>query len=278
MDIDHELHLAYAISSDAHVETPGSLDDIRATSEELDVTCVPIPLDDRYYDRSDDELKQMDPEQYIDEDAPIVEVLRRMQRQPFLLIDLKHYGYEVKNGELRENLPNGGIGDLYTAAEAIEEHPEVEDRVVERESERYRIITTADLNRREVKSMLYMLVGELESKLAGRIRAEYDSEDLVSELSDDTVDYWKRTVDDGLEVHIVDRMYLKQMKQVFEGSETLIEASGFADEAEFDEQLSGLVELRNKVMHPTRTLVRDRDDIERLVDRVNRVEGALRKL
>lgn len=241
MDVDHDLYLAKTIASHAEVETLETYEEHLPRYESLGITYVPIPTADRYYDRSTDELHELTAEQYLDPTATITEALHRLQRHPFLLVDQS---------------TDESDGDDVS----------------------YQIITVADLNRREVKSMLYTLVAELESRLARRIRQVYDSADLLSEVSEDTVDYWESARDDGLEIHIVDRMYLNEMKQVFRNSDRLVAQSAFESGNQFHQQLRGLVDLRHKVMHPAQTLVRNQRDVERVAGRIDRIEEAVQKV
>ncbi|WP_089821243.1 hypothetical protein [Halogranum amylolyticum] len=97
-------------------------------------------------------------------------------------------------------------------------------------------------------------------------------------MSDDTVDYWESARDDGLEIHVVDRMYLNEMKQAYRNSDRLVAQSSFDSSNQFQQQLRGLVDLRHKVMHPAQTLVRNRQDVERLAGRVDRIEQAIQRV
>lgn len=250
MDVNHDLYLAKTIASHADTETMESYEEHLPRYESLGFTYVPIPSADAYFDRAAEELRDIVAEQYLDSETTIAEALHRLQRQPFLLFR---------------------PSDTPAHSEGRRPDDETEQRG-------YRIVTVADLNRREVKSMLYTLIAELESRLARRIRRTYDSADLLSEVGEDTVDYWESARDDGLEIHVVDRMYLSEMKQVFRNSDRLVAQSAFDSGNQFQQQLRGLVDLRHTVMHPAQTLVRDQQGVERLAGRVDRIEAAIQQV
>jgi hypothetical protein len=72
-------------------------------------------------------------------------------------------------------------------------------------------------------------------------------------------------------------MTLSEMMKIIGKSESMRAKFGFSSRNRFDSGLGGgVIKLRNKVMHPTRTLIQDDSDLLKLVERLERIEEALR--
>lgn len=72
-------------------------------------------------------------------------------------------------------------------------------------------------------------------------------------------------------------MHLTTLMKIVGKSEWLRQQFGFESRNQFDKQLGGLNDLRNHVMHPTKILVHNRDDLSKMVDRVHRATDALKE-
>lgn len=70
-------------------------------------------------------------------------------------------------------------------------------------------------------------------------------------------------------------MTLSEMMKVVGKSEALRENFGYSSRNQFKKNLGGLVPLRNKVMHASRTLVHNWSDLKQLLDRVLGAESAI---
>jgi hypothetical protein len=237
-------------------------------------TYIPIPLEMKYYDRTEDELKPLDENQFIDIETPLLEGLQKLQTYPFVLTrDTPSYGYEVKDGELRMV----GMVKGANVWEVAENHPEHRERMLDlEEGKRWGIITLADANKRAARAAIYSLYVELESKFATQISNHYpDSEALFEEVNEDGVERWREARDAELEVHISEYMYLYEMKDIINDTPELREAWGFDSKSQFEGHFGGPVKFRNSIMHPARTLVHDQDQFDKMIDRLQRVVEAL---
>jgi len=89
---------------------------------------------------------------------------------------------------------------------------------------------------------------------------------MIDDLSDSvfhprTIGGWYRDRRNDVELQIGEYMNLTEMKQVLsEGRPALYRSCGFEDESEISDLLD-IRDLRNKVMHVNRSLVRSRRDI-----------------
>jgi hypothetical protein len=95
---------------------------------------------------------------------------------------------------------------------------------------------------------------------------------LFSEVSPATIGRWKKAGLGGIQMHMVEYMTLSEMQKVIAKSEELRSQLGFRSRNQFDKQMSGIVDLRNRVMHANRTIIETRDDVEQLQDRILRIE------
>lgn len=58
----------------------------------------------------------------------------------------------------------------------------------------------------------------------------------------------------------------------------MLEECGFNSRNQLDKQLGKIQRLRDKVMHANSTLIRDKSDIQNLLDRVNMADRIVRNL
>lgn len=262
------------------IHSPASLETLDSYSDNLDFyaergfSYVPMPLDMAYYDRTAGELKQMDEDQFIDADTPLFEALETLLAYPFVLTrDVPSYGYRVEDGELQMVGMIKGVN----AWDIVDEYPEVRQQVLElEEGKRWGIITHADANRRASRAALYMLFVAIEQEFAAQINQQFpDSTQLLDEVGGKTAKRWKEDHDAELDVHISEYMHLYEMKELIEDIDELRIAWGFESKSQFDSHFGGPVSMRNKIMHPTRTLVHEKKDFEKLLDRVDRMKEAL---
>lgn len=288
MSINHQVHIAYEIASSADCETVDTYEDAINEYREKNYSYIPMPFDQQYYDVEKESLEEFTASQIIDEDQPIKDVITRLRSEPFLFSTGYGVGsplYEVTGNGLERHTswelsmdPDEG---MFGVEEFVDQHPEYIKEVLEWEQEagHFQIITYADLNKRGARGMLYHIVAELERLLAERVEWKYtDSTDLFRDTRASTIGRWQKAKLDGVEVHIAEYMTLAEMKNVIATSNALLEACGFSSRNQFEKQMSGLVDLRNKVMHANRTMVHSRDEVGQLVKRIERAETLVEHL
>ncbi len=230
---------AHPIGSPAHVETLDSYEDNISFYKENNYSFIPISNADKFYDIHEDELKDMDDHTVIDYDTTVRAVIDALVDLPFLLFKGYWGGSDDKPSD-----------DL--------------------------IITAADLNKRVAKEMMFSAIADLENIFANTIEQEYpDSEALFSELSPATIGRWTKAGMGDIQMHITEYMTLSEMQKVIAKEEELRSQLGFGSRNQFDNHMSGIIDLRNRVMHASRTIIETRDDVEQLQDRLERVEALL---
>ncbi|SMO90794.1 hypothetical protein [Halorubrum cibi] len=280
------------IASSAKTSTIDSYEDEVEEYQKKDYTYIPIPDSKKYYDLSRDELREIEQGQYLHPDTPMLEAFSRLQEYPFLLFDdfrdfRSEDGEYIPAGIKKFNLPDGSFRadeiannpDDFRERYDDETYIDAVDSLEEMASERYEILTLADANKRRARELFYRVLSEFEVQLAHLIEQEYpDSESLFNEAKPEAIGRWQKSKIDELVVHISEHMYLSTLLKIVGKSENLREKMGYSSRNQFDNDLGGLVKLRNRIMHPTQTLVHDTDDLKKEINRVNRTVEALDNL
>lgn len=288
MSINHQHHIATEISSDARCETINTYEDTIQSYEEQNYSYIPLPFDVKYYDVEHESLEDFRPGQIIDIDQPIIDVINRLQREPFLFTTAYGIGsplYEEADDGIEritswEQSINPEEG-MYGVEEFVEKHPDYKEDVLRREEEvgNFQIITYADLNKRGSRGMIYHIIAELEGQLAARIEKQRpESTGLFRDVRASTIGHWQKAKMDGVEVHIAEYMTLSEMKTLIATSSDLLDDCGFSSRNQFEKQMSGLVKLRNRVMHANRTMVHGWNEVETLAERIERAEELVQRL
>lgn len=304
MDITEQMHIAGEISSEAEVETMESYENRINYYISQNYTYIPIPEENKYYNTKEGWMKDIDKEQYISVECHLVDVLELLQELPFLLTNKEHNSFIFVNTEhnkyksiykldaidevfskedvkdriregdtdrlniFEEYLDADGI-KLKTIDEAIDNDINFGEYDFTPYSDRYSIITVSDINKRQMKDMLYRLFAELVSNLGEKIEDEYpDSNTILKHTRRDTIGRWKKEQIEGLNIHISEHLNLIDMMKIIEASDrNFVQKCGFDSKDDVD-VLSSINDVRNSVMHANRSLVYSRRDIEDILKAV----------
>lgn len=157
--------------------------------------------------------------------------------------------------------------------EFVERYPEYKEQVLESERDlRWSIVTISDANKRGVDQMIYAVISEFERQLSEEIANQYpDSSELAGHVRNNTLGRWKSDKEDGLDLHITEYMYLSTMIDITIQSEPILENLGYEAD-QFKNITEGVNQLRNKVMHPTKTLARTQNELQEALNCLSRVE------
>jgi hypothetical protein len=165
---------------------------------------------------------------------------------------------------VREEYPNNDlIEDFIHAIESAKDY-------------RYSIITLADVNKRRARELFFRVLSEFEVILSGLVEVEFpDSTTLFHDANAEAIGRWEKSKLDDLVVHISEHMYLTTLMKIVGKSESLRGQFGYESRNQFDNDLGGLIPLRNKVMHPTKTLVHNTEDLSKNIGRLHRAIDAV---
>lgn len=285
MDITRREYRAQDVASRADVETRESYQERIHYYENRNFSYIPMPADGEYYNVDEGLLETINESQYIEDDTHLLDVLEKMQRERFLLIDLEPNFYLVhEKGEPylknifddkpEKDLPSNT--NLYTPEELQDVHPDLASRETRDYGDRYMIITLADLNKRRIREILYVVFAELASSLSNKIEQEYpESEELLKHLRADTIGRWKKETLKGLNLHVSEHLNLVDMLQIIQASDDdFVEKCGFESKNDV-QSLSQINDIRNHVMHANRSLIYERNEIENVLTAVNEARRIL---
>lgn len=261
------------LAVEASVERLDTYEDNLQYYEERNYRYIPLPKDEKYYDRDKELVQELSDQQFINDDAPLRRVFERLQDHPFLLIDrassLTVYFVSEDDYTL---LPEEASDDaIELNADDIErEYPQIAEELNFVGENRYQIITLADLNRRLVGEELYPIIAELEDQLSQVIEEDVDeSVELYSQLPPRIIGRREKDKLEDIEVHIVEYLGLKELKSLLKGRPHLWDEFGFSSPNECEDILNSINKTRNRVMHANRTLIRNEEDLEKTLERVD---------
>jgi len=141
------------------------------------------------------------------------------------------------------------------------------------------IVTYADLNNRGVKLLFYPLLIELESLLSSLVRSKYDSDSLLKRFGNvirsESIGNWMKDRLKDVDAHLVEYLCFSELVEILGQDKELRDRLGFKSKSEVDKELRGLNELRNRVMHAPRSLIRSRDEVGRLNEWYHKLERIL---
>lgn len=287
LEFIHRSASARDIASVADFEVEETYEDHIDHYEDNEFSQIPLPYSEQYYDVENEELVDLDREHVVRGATGLMEVMKKLTEKDFLIFD--SFGKRLFDQPEEDSLPYryeaGKIeldGEFYGPRQVYENYEELKERLPEekydlllglaQERHRYFIITLPDVNKRPVRTLCYQLLMQLETRLADLIKEKYESEDLFGEVDHRTLGLWKQDEINDNKVHIAEHMGIGEIKKIVRKDGDMVDSLGFRSKTQFREQLSGVVKLRNKVMHPTRTLVHDTDHLDRQKDRLDRVE------
>lgn len=230
---------ASAISQEANTETKASYKERISEYRNINFTHIPLPEEGQFYHVKEDWIGPISGDQWIEPETHLLDVLELLQELPFL----------------------------------IYEEPD----------EKYWIINLADLNKRAMREMLYPVIAELESTIARRIEDHYSvSKDFINHMPDGviephTVGSWYRDLQSDVELHIAEYMNLTEMMKVLQnGQPSLCQSCGFESKGDITDMYA-IRDLRNKVMHVNRSLIRSRDDIQATLNATERAQELIQR-
>ncbi|MGQ3331218.1 hypothetical protein [Halorubrum sp. FL23] len=240
---------ASRIASQASIEESNTYADNISFYQEQNYSYIPIPTAGQFYHIDQNQLKEMASDQILPDDAHLVVVMAHLREYPFILLD-----------------DHGLLSDQSDLAESFGLDRSAQDR--------YDIVTVADLNKRRVKEMLYPAVATFEHTLADLVIQYYPDSDVPEDdVKEDAFDRWDRAKEGDMETHITEYMSLGDIVTVVRNTEALRTTCDFDSKTQYDNAIGGLVDLRNKVMHPRRILIPDPSHVQKTIERLGRINS-----
>lgn len=146
------------------------------------------------------------------------------------------------------------------------------------------LISVVNINRRQVKVWLFNLLSEVEMLLGSLLSKHFDDAEIEAITLKSSTDkkheeikkQLKSDRNKGLDLPIVEYLYFSDLVNVTISKELYKQLS--FTQTQFKRTLGSLIELRNTVTHPARSLVREAHSAHKLYKRVQRMEDVLNKL
>ena len=299
MVIASEQYRAPLIASEAEVERLDTYEDRIPNYENLNYTFIPIPASNQYYNTDEGWIQNINSEQYISPETHLLEVLERLQKEPFLLIDRNFNMFVIVDSSsgkplLIKTMPEHlrpitteqfkeeidfenydfeeNVVDIYTIDKFDQSDLRLnsnQQSLVTPYEDRFAIITLADVNSRRVKDMLYQQIADLVAELGKHIEAEYPEPDsILQHIQPHAIGRWKKDQLQGLNLHIAEHINLMDMMQIIQSSDkAFVEQCGFSSKQDV-QNLSSINDVRNAVMHANRSLIHDRKNISKILEAV----------
>lgn len=279
---------ARQIASEADYSTLQDYESEVSHYRERNYTYIPMPEDGQYYHVGKEELNEIVSEQYVDPETPMLAVFSKLEEYDFVLIDwfenlitgdTAAFVADRLDGADAAELANDILENPTEVREQYSETSLIEDFISAVESTRdarYSILTLADVNKRRSRELFFRVLSEFEVILSSIVEAEFpDSTTLFHDANAEAIGRWEKSKLDDLVVHISEHMYLTTLMKVVGKAESLRSQFGYESRNQFDNDLGSLIPLRNRVMHPTKTLVHNTEDLSKNVARLHRVIDAI---
>lgn len=142
------------------------------------------------------------------------------------------------------------------------------------------LITYADLNRRPVKLLFYLLISELEARLIEMIKHRFpqitDSfKHLRPAQKMEIEGYLKGSRRGDSEISVEQYFSTSHVVTIVVEDSTLREQLGYSSKKQARKNLDPIVSLRNKIMHP-RSLIKNREETKKLKQKYDLITGLLK--
>ncbi|MFD1513447.1 hypothetical protein [Halomarina rubra] len=279
---------AKQIASEADCSTREGYESELDYYQQREYTYIPMPEDGRYYHVGMGELCEIDSNQYVEPDTEILTVFSILEKYDFALIDWYEnlvtgdsavYIADQLDGADASELAMEVLEDAEAVRERYPDDDVIDDFIFAIKSTnelRYSIITLADVNKRRARELFYRVFSEFEVLLSTLVENEYpDSTSLFYDASPEAIGRWQKSKIDDLVVHISEHMYLSTLMDIVGKSQSLRREFGYESRSQFKKDLGGLIQLRNRIMHPTKTLVHDTEDLSKTISRLQRAINAV---
>lgn len=282
--VDYAQTIIIQIASNCDFETPETFDNNLDHYEANDFSYIPLPAHGKYFDRESSSLKELQPEQWVWLENPLVPEFSRFEDHDFLLIYRPEKWFFVGDSGV-ETIDPGSVDPSTSQAypnpyELVDDWPEYREDVYDilQELDCLYIVTLADLNDRRLKASLYHLISSVEVVLSYAVEEIHpDEEDLIKRMGSTSVGRWKKAEYNVGQLHPTEYMGFGELKDCASRSPEIREALGYDGKGDFNHNLNEAKDIRNMVMHPTRNLIRDRSDVEEISTAVDQLEDFIER-
>lgn len=231
----HRTYQAIDIASETEIVLNNKVKEKIPEYEDNDYTYMILLKEREYYNVDENEYGEIKEEQFISGGLDILETVKKLKENPFLLINNESAVY---------------------------------------------IVTVSDLNNRKIKEMAYPIIGEMEELLSEHIKELYTSEDLyeMEEISDDARQKWEEAKDRDVNLHLAEYLISYEMEKLVKNSQELREKTGLDKYNDPGDKINEASQVRHKVAHGNRSLIYNKNRIEKVEKRLEDAQEINRTL
>lgn len=131
------------------------------------------------------------------------------------------------------------------------------------------LLTISDLNKHAIRGTLYRLISEAEAAVAALVRHTFDDPwDWIKLLNEDyqvrVLGFWELARRRDVDIGPVAAVTLSNLVTIIGKSSVLRSRLGYKSRKRFEKSTGKIPDLRNRIMHPVRPLILNKEDIEQL--------------
>lgn len=266
--VSYSQTIIIEIASSCDFERMETYEDNIAYYQSNDYSYIPMPADGKYFDADNNSLKEIHDEQWVILENPAIPEITKFEDNDFLLTYDHEKWFKVSESGIKAidpfevDLPNESI---YTNPQKLlKEWPEYSGELYDILDDigGIYIVTPADLNDRRLRSVLYRLISSIEVVLSHAIESAYpDGEELIRHMNEPSIGRWKKAEYEAGQLHPSEYMQFGELKHIASQSPDIIDRLGYDSKKDFNHKLGGAKDLRNRVMHPTKNLIGNKEDI-----------------
>lgn len=231
----HRTYQAIDIASETESVSRDKVKNKFAKYKENDYTYMILLEEREYYNVDKEEYGELKEEQFISGGLDILQTVRKLKNNPFLVINNKSATY---------------------------------------------IVTVSDLNNRKIKEMAYPIIGEMEELLAKHIKELYSSEELYEreEISEKAKERWEKAKKRDVNLHLAEYLISYEMEKLVKNSQKLREKTGLVKYDNPGDKINEASQVRHKVAHGNRSLIYNKNRIEKVEKRLDHAQEINRTL
>lgn len=279
ISIDYGLTNCIEIATQCKFETIETFEDRIPYYQSKDYSYIPIPGESKYFNTYSHEMCKIEPNQWVESESPILNKLKLIDEYGFVLLYhpekqfvIDESGFRFKSASREDR----NRSDIYGSPRAaLEEWPEYSEEIIDAldESNNLYIITTADLNNRQLRAVLYRMISGIEVILANKIKSHHvGGEELIHHMNPMSVGRWKKSEYEVGQRHPAEYMDFGELKKAASYNPEIVEELNYKSKDEFDGKLGGIKDLRNRVMHPSNSLIKSEEDLSEVIDTISKIE------
>jgi hypothetical protein len=140
------------------------------------------------------------------------------------------------------------------------------------------LISVVHLNKRQVRILIFSLISELEIRLSSLIRLRMREEEILKMVGNkDVKQRYSEDKEHGIESDLMEYLYFSDLISIIAKND-LYKILGYPSRKKFENALGPINNLRNEVVHPTRSLIARAKSVGKLWDKLETIERNLFRL